>query len=310
MKRTLERIENIFATNLYEALRPIRDRETGKDSLRIDIISDEEFSTALNEYDRERYRGKIEVYGEERPGFEPNQDNKVCVLLDALDGSDLAERGLSNWCSAAVFIDHTTEAKKVLAAIVGVPPNHVYYADENDGVHVFRNIADLKGSRDRLILDPEPVKGLPRCRPLSEASLYFYGQKANRFCHFAQSKLVHRLSGSIEEHSNLRLYNLGGIPMLIRMCDHPVNFARGVDAVFELQGQKPHDALAGLFFALKSKAKVFRISTDANEHGSEITFDTLDNLVNASDEKRLGYLVTAHQELANELLPLLEHSPA
>ena len=88
--------------------------------------------------------------------------------------------------------------------------------------------------------------------------------------------------------------------MLVRMCDHKVKRARGVDAVFELNGQKPYDVVPGLFFALKLGATVLDLSRPLP---TPIGIEDLEEALLRPRE--LQYLAAANERLANELFPIL-----
>src|SRR4030095_11167095 len=131
--------------------------------------------------------------------------------------------------------------------------------DDDPRVRVYRHLPDLEGKiLANLALEADEVTGLPAERALSDASLYFYGQKITRLLEVARRPLLGKVGN--QEYENLSIYNLGGIPMLVRMCDHQVKRARGVDAVFELSGQRLYDVVPGLFFALKLGATVLDLS--------------------------------------------------
>jgi hypothetical protein len=250
IRQTLRRIIREFEDDPNTAVRQTIDAETKKKAIDVDLIADREFATQFRHYDGGRYAPVI-VTGEERPGGTVPGTFGTYVLVDALDGSDLAERGLANWCSGAVFFEVAGSTAKIRAAVVGMPPNHLYFATDDDPrVRVYRNLPDLEGQiLANLALEPDEVTGLAPEPALSDASLYFYGQKVARLIEVAQRPLLPAVCS--EKFENLRIYNFGGIPMLVRMCDHQVKRARGVDAVFELNGQKPYDVVPGLFFALK-----------------------------------------------------------
>jgi len=183
-----------------------------------------------------------------------------------------------------------------------MPPNHIYFATDDDPrVRVYRNLPDLEGQiLANLALDPEEVTGLPSERTLSDGSLYFYGQKVSRLLEIARRPLLGQVGN--QEFENLRIYNLGGIPMLVRMCDHQIKRARGVDAVFELSGQRPYDVVPGLFFALKLGATVLDL---AHPQPTPIKIADLEHALLQPRGVQLRYLAAAHERLANELFPIL-----
>ena len=303
IRQTLRRIIREFEDDPNTAVRQTIDAETKKRAIDVDLIADREFATQFRHYDGGRY-ARVVVTGEERPGDTASGDGPfgTYVLLDALDGSDLAERGLANWCSAVVFFEVARSTAKIRAAVVGMPPNHVYFATDDDPrVRVYRNLPDLEGQiLANLDLEPEEVTGLPPERALCDASLYFYGQKAARLLEVARRPLLANLGN--EEFENLRIYNLGGIPMLVRMCDHQVKRARGVDAVFELSGQRPYDVVPGLFFALKLGATVLDL---ASPQPRPLEIADLEYALSRPRGAVLQYLAAAHERLANELFPIL-----
>jgi fructose-1,6-bisphosphatase/inositol monophosphatase family enzyme len=303
IRQTLRRIIREFEDDPNTAVRRTIDAETKKKAIDVDLIADREFATQFRHYDGGRYASVIAT-GEERPGdtVSANGTFGTYVLVDALDGSDLAERGLANWCSAAAFFDVTGSSARIRAAVVGMPPNQVYFATDDDPrVRVYRNLPDLEGQiLANLALKPDEVTGLPPERALSDASLYFYGQKVARLLEVARRPLLTKVSD--EEFENLRIYNLGGIPMLVRMCDHQVKRARGVDAVFELDGQRPYDVVPGLFFALKTGATVLDLS---HPQPRRIGIPDLEEALLHSKGVQLQYLAAANERLANELFPIL-----
>ena len=90
--------------------------------------------------------------------------------------------------------------------------------------------------------------------------------------------------------------------MLVRMCDHQVKRARGVDALFELSGQRPYDVVPGLFFALKLGAIVLDMSS---AQPTPIGIADLEQALSRPRGVQLQYLAAAHERLANELFPIL-----
>jgi hypothetical protein len=97
IRQTLRRIIREFEDDPNTAVRQTIDAETKKRAIDVDLIADREFATQFRHYDGGRYAGVV-VTGEERPGDSDSVDGPfgTYVLLDALDGSDLAERGLAN----------------------------------------------------------------------------------------------------------------------------------------------------------------------------------------------------------------------
>jgi hypothetical protein len=90
--------------------------------------------------------------------------------------------------------------------------------------------------------------------------------------------------------------------MPVRMCDHQVKRARGVDAVLELNGQQPYDVVPGLFFALKRGATVLDLSSP---HPTPIGIADLEEPLLRARGVQLQYLAAANERLAKELVPIL-----
>jgi hypothetical protein len=105
-----------------------------KEALRLDIDAEDSFTRNLNKEYEEGVFQDILVYGEE--SIDENTDfsgeTRVIALVDMIDGTDLLERNLSNWCSAAIFFcPSAEEGKQILASCVGFPSGRIYYAHAN-----------------------------------------------------------------------------------------------------------------------------------------------------------------------------------
>src|SRR5437870_5262863 len=73
-----------------------------------------------------------EEYGDEplTEDLDVTGRDQLVILLDMVDGTDLLERNLSNWCSAMVFY-YPREKKpedRIIAAFIGLPGEAVYFA--------------------------------------------------------------------------------------------------------------------------------------------------------------------------------------
>jgi hypothetical protein len=186
IRQTLRRIIREFEDDPNTAVRRTIDAETKKKAIDVDLIAAREFATQFRHYDGGRYASVIAT-GEERPGDTVSANGTFCtyVLVDALDGSDLAERGLANWCSAAAFFDVTGFSAKIRAAVVGMPPNQVYFATDDDPrVRVYRDLPDLDLSRPQ----PTPIS-IP---DLEEALLHPKGVQL-QFMAAANERLANQL---------------------------------------------------------------------------------------------------------------------
>lgn len=265
-------------------------KPTGKEALRVDLDAEDTYEEALHT-DRGRAFADILLFGEERlsnPKLDLTAEPGIVALVDAVDGTDLLERNLGNWCCASLFFQPSRPAgSRILAAVVGLPSRTTYYAlATSSEVHVMRK-------RDGR---PERVHGTSGVESLAAASLYFYGQKAKNL-----RDTVSILSPLLEEpRTDLRIYTLAGIPMLVRLIDHAVPSARGIDVVFDLMGQQPHDAIPGLFIAKKAGASV----VDLN--GRDITWEAMEEALLRPASGRIKYVAASTPKLAHEFLAALK----
>lgn len=283
---------------------------------------------------------RTKVYGEEGLLKEPNltSDDSLVVLLDMVDGTDLLERNLGNWCSAMVFFHPIS--KEILAAFVGLTDqllcrrgdityaDVIYFWTQNEpGVQkVVRSSAALKLNNQNSVPSFAPTEiafeGItgPRQddKDLTHASLCFYGQKVTSFL---QSNIYFRaLCKSLEELARvyarnssvnesqqkklpLRIYTLAGNPMMMKLID-PYEGSASINVVFDFEGQAPHDMVPGVFLAAKAGAI---LRTPENE---PITDEDLATalLRPASRDSRLRYFLACNEFIANEFAQLLVHS--
>jgi hypothetical protein len=50
--------------------------------------------------------------------------------------------------------------------------------------------------------------------------------------------------------------------MTVKLVDHEVRAAKGIDAVFDVRGQNTHDVVPGAFLAMKAKAVMKNLSNE------------------------------------------------
>lgn len=193
-------------------------------------------------------------------------EKRLVVLLDMVDGTDLLERGLSNWCSAMVFFDpQGARGRKILAAFIGVQEDGVYYATRDKNEVRKHHFHVPKGRQRDVLLSIKRSY----VEDLANATICFYGQQVADFVFLAKhGTFVRHLEELVNKHSRAgnplktRVYNLAGNPMMIKMVDGH----RRIDAVFDAskEGQAPHDVVAGAYIACKGGAILRGIDTDAN----------------------------------------------
>ena len=255
-----------------------------KKLLTVDLVAERNTSANIRKGLSKAYN--IKILGEESLS-NPNEDlsdhDGLVVLLDMVDGTDLLERGLSNWCSAMVF--YYPPERRILAALVGLPDFAIFYArDDREGA--FRINTPRKDG-----LAPQRLRGPSTVRTLGKASLAFYGQQLSHLMPLlGKGGFFTRIAGKLTGRPAMRIYSLAGNPMMIRVVDGH----HRIDAVFELQGQYPHDVVPGAYIAEKAGA-VFQTL-----RGSPSAL--CDALLRPADPKsKFKYVVASTASLAKEL---------
>ena len=217
-------------------------------------------------------------------------ETRIVALLDMLDGSDLHERGLGNWCSAAAFF--LPAERQILGAFVAVPEGYVYFWTIETPVPLK---FDLRSGKT------EPMSGPSQVRSMAEMSVCFYGQKVANFCSCAK-EFAHERNLQLQKKGiGTRIYNLAGIPAMMKVVDAAGH--RRMDAVFELLGQQPHDVVPGAIIAQRAGGTLLGLD------GAPV--DLVSALLKPSDpNERLRYVLAATPELAEQLLGCLSVNSA
>jgi fructose-1,6-bisphosphatase/inositol monophosphatase family enzyme len=259
------------------------------------------------------YANSLEVWGEEsiceksQESLSFRSKTKTVALLDMIDGTDLVNRHLGNWCAAMAFI--YPPQKEILASVIALPTREFYVAEQGKQpykVHLRTDAAKISpgllSERTELKLNPDRVLNL------TEAAVCFYGQKAANLLTVFKSLLpmspasreaakvgdqnvncrlgeyLYKMSAS---KPRMRIYTLAGNPMMVRVADGTI------DAVFELRGQKPHDVVPGAFIAKQANA----VFWDLDGNDIDIAEAALDP--NASN---LRYVLAGSKSLAEQVL--------
>jgi fructose-1,6-bisphosphatase/inositol monophosphatase family enzyme len=294
---TIQRVQH--EVNCYTALDPegafeeINIGHGGKQLLGIDLYA--EMRARVQLYDLLGTEDLL-VLGEEslrNEALDLSKQKKVVALLDMLDGSDLYERNLSNWCSAMVFYDPLQ--REILAAMVGLPNDGVYLATR-DKAGAFRCSSEGLATQ-------APVKGPSTATTIRESSIAFYGQKIDAFLSVLGTPFQYYLESLRSECSSLqrglktRIYNLGGNPMAVRL----ISAATRIDAVFDLNGQAPHDIIPGAYIAQKAGASLSGLDGEPVD---------LSRLIErpAHRDSRLRYILAATPELSLEMQTYLKRT--
>src|SRR5262249_40843487 len=145
-------------------------------------------------------------------------EDGLVVLMDMIDGTDLLERRLSNWCSGMVFFE--PRAKRIRASFVGMPDDGVYFATD-DSEHAFKQPFGRESERKRA-RHLKRVTGPSQVKSADQASIAFYGQKLRNLVSTIDSPGFRRLLEGLSKsagRAGARFYNLAGNPMMIKMID-------------------------------------------------------------------------------------------
>ena len=277
----LRTIGSFINDNPQMAFKPITIGKKGKTILSIDYHAE----LACVDYLSRKYHDKIEVFGEERLSDEdPDLSNKqkLIALVDMVDGTDLLKRGLSNWCSAVIFF-HPAQGK-ILGAFVGIPSDGIYYATAASGAY-----KQLLGSDNQLLRKSSiKLQGTSKISRLEKASVCFYGQKIYKLLSVLNNRKFIKNLGKLKEEEGIetRIYNFAGNPMMVKLAEGQI------DAVFDLEGQYPHDVAPGAFIAKKAGA-VFR-----DMKGNDI--DLLPALLKPA-KSRIKYILASTPKLFKEI---------
>jgi fructose-1,6-bisphosphatase/inositol monophosphatase family enzyme len=297
VRYVIKQVLTDVADDPESALEYVHIGDQKKPALRVDINAEDSFKRELHKFRNRRFKN-VKFYGEEslrKKTLNLTAGKELVALADAIDGTELLERGLSNWCCAVAFFNPRNEpGQRLMASFAGLPSGEVYYAtSESDGALLRANSV------------PTDIAGPSKVKSLKKASVCFYGQKTENFLSVAQASFaknllsLNQLTKKRRAKLNLRIYNLGGIPMMLKLADHRVRHARGIDAVFDVEGQKPHDFVPGAFIAKKSGAIVKHLN------GRDISYEDMEELLLRPASTEIKYMIAATESLSKELLALL-----
>lgn len=214
--------------NPYRAFAPLEVQgRNNKKLLGVDFAAESEVADML----RAKLPG-LRALGEESltdADLDLSREESLVVLMDMVDGTDLLERGLSNWCSAMIFF-HPPE-RRILGAFVGLFEEGVLRDREE---HHFRSFTRDSAAR-KLTAPPSDVEARFKWADrFEDASIAYYGQKNKNFLSPRKAPL-RKEAGSTNEKAALRIYNFAGNPMMMKVID---GYKR-IDAVFDVHGQHP-----------------------------------------------------------------------
>jgi fructose-1,6-bisphosphatase/inositol monophosphatase family enzyme len=245
----------------------------------------------------------LRVVGEEslHPGIDLSAETQYCALLDIVDGTDLLERGMSNWCSAVVVF-HPKRCR-IEGAFVALENRTLYYAREDqDGAFKMQMTERRKVRRGPDKSAQLRVTG--KVKLLRDAALCIYAQKSSSLLDIIEMysnrpKFLAWLRKNVEQAKGsgggvgFRFYNFAGNPMMVRLAEN------SVDVVAELRGQLPHDVVAGAFIAMKAGA----VLGDANKKHLYSFEELAATLLHPADN-RISYILASNNDLYQEAFEL------
>jgi len=309
IRETQTDIEKDIRWNPVSSFRDESITGTDKTLKRVDLVAEQNTERALRDKlglgpDELLFLGE-EQLSIRQEAKDLTKERKLVVLVDMVDGTDLLERGLSNWCSAMIFFDpRRARGEKILAAFVGIHEDGVYYATQAKK-EALKHRCHIKEGQFR---DVPLSGGLSKVRKIAEASICFYGQQVGNLAWVAEHKpFLDHLQKLARDQRPLktRIYNLAGNPMMVKMIEPDLaNQAdqRGplllgytqIDAVFDACGQAPHDVIAGAYIAWRAGAVLSSLDGTL--------LDLEQSLLHPADpEHRLYYTVASTEALSKEL---------
>jgi len=265
-----------------------------KSLLRIDLFAEDALLNSIETITQEHLHRPIRKLGEESLHLhadDQNSEGLVLTLADAIDGTDLLQRGFGNWCSAVILY---TSEPRILGSFVAIPHRGTYFSVEWDP-KVMVAEWDTSGRKQfqyTTVTGPDE-----KAKSLSGSALAYYGQKGNHLLSFVDRKIfVSRL----KTDKSIRIYNLAGIPVIVKLID--AHEKSRIHAVFELKGQKMHDFLPGAYLAKKAGAWLYDLDSQ-----SELSLENLVELV-LDPTRRIRYVLACNSEVGSELVQYLNGS--
>jgi hypothetical protein len=281
-----------------------RGRETNFEKLHLESY----FGTEVRSFANSTYGSSTEfcIFGDESPSELDRRlrdhPNATFARVDALDGRDLFQRKIGNWCCASsFFVKHSALGERIKAVAVGVP--------NGGGVKIFSAVQGEAGIRvtaarsktDRPIVFKGQHSSPWGRDTIQDSVICCVGQKRDSFLSLCDSNLVSEVGKWSESEGNrFRIYNLGGMPMIMRLLEgrreHAKGYeASGVDAVFGVYGSKSYDVVPGVYLAQRFGATVL------NHDKSRVRIDQLEEMLLNPTEKGIQYVIAGKQTLAENI---------
>lgn len=239
----------------------------------------------------------LEGYGEDIHLVE-GPEKRMVAIVDMIDGSDLVERNLGNWCAAMIFFK-PWPIPKILFSMVHHADGRLYGAD-GEGTFLLKctlsgaeRLGTLKGPEKRKLQKEHLQLELPE--EVRQIAICFYAQKYQHL-----TTVPPRLSTWLRTSpaaDRIRIYNLAGNPMMARLAN-----GENIHVVFEHRGQFAHDAAPGAYIGLRSGAHL------VNFDGANITIESIAQYLMKPSASRFQYVLASTEELALQVAGALDHS--
>ncbi|MBV1849719.1 inositol monophosphatase family protein [Catellatospora tritici] len=224
-------------------------------------------------------------------GDDPDPD--LCVLVDPLDTSELAVRGLNGYTHLMIY---SRSLARPVVAVVGDIFHHVQlYVAARDGTGSDRAVLTTADGQVHPLRSPQP-------RRLSDALITnFLMRPTERFVPLAkQTRLIEALgaaddAGQARGRLGVDFGSIGLCHVAAGFTDAMIEFAKGF-AVWDLApGQYVLAAAGGVVVGL-----------DGRELPLDFGFDSLDGIAAAMTQRR-KFIATGTLDLAEALVDRLEH---
>ncbi|KPP83845.1 MAG: Inositol monophosphatase family [Rhodobacteraceae bacterium HLUCCO07] len=286
---------------------PLRVISSGKTLIGADLLAEQRFSSLVKEGERGRL---LSVEGEESLANRKlnfRGSDKIHLLCDIIDGTDLYVRGFSNWCSAVVAFN-PSERRVVCSHVYVVGDrNSTLYSASADGdkpfTTQFREVvtAGDKGPPVAEMFEAPKHVEVGASKPFGEATICCYGQKFKNLEALGQ---LFKSSESKElllrkEMENARFHTLAGNPMMCRIIDG------SVDIVFDIFGQAPHDVVPGAFIALKAGAVMYDLGANPRREDRRVEIEDFIEFLFEPNNERMKYVIASGEALAESFLNVL-----
>jgi len=258
------------------------------------------------------------------PDFDVTKCLRTCMLIDILDGAHMHQRRLSNWCSAITVFDRIDG--RIHAAYVVLPATErLYYATEHRPGAFSMEMPGLSRidartvtgatTDDRLDVHPSgrgwnrvPLRLARGPTALEQATVCMSSQRCTHLAAIAGIRKYPRLAKWLRHLANtdrdmreggigelaFRFYNLGGNPMLARICDS------GADVVMDWSGELPNDWVPGAYIAARAGAFLGR------PDGTPITEQDMGLSLLKPGASRTPYIAASSEQLFRQVVSLLQ----